>query len=173
MLKLLPFTIDDADQLISWFENEDSLVQFAGPIFTYPLTKEQIAVHLTDASRLIYKAIDQESSLVIGHGEIAIVPDEPPKLTCLIIGDKKFRGKGLGKELTRQLTALAFDRLQADAVQLYVYDWNKNAFELYKSLGFKVNPDKALTTVVNGQSWVAINMVIQKSPAPPYQMPLR
>ncbi|HWK08085.1 MAG TPA: N-acetyltransferase [Puia sp.] len=171
MLKLSPFTIEDADQLISWFENEDSLVQFAGRIFTYPLTKEQIAIHLTDVNRFIYKAIDETSSLVIGHGEIAIVPNEPPKLTCLIIGDKKFRGKGLGKELTRQLMVLAFGLLQADAVQLYVYDWNKNAFELYKSLGFVVNPDKAMTTVVNGQSWVAINMVITGFPGRPYQMP--
>ncbi|HEX9513349.1 MAG TPA: GNAT family N-acetyltransferase [Puia sp.] len=162
MLKLLPFTIDDADSLISWFENEESLVQFAGPIFSYPLTKEQIATHLTDANRFIYKVTDEESSLVIGHGEICKVPNEPPKLTCLVIGNKKFRGKGLGKELTRQLTALAFDLLQADAVQLYVYDWNKNAFELYKSLGFVVNPDKAITTVVNGQSWLAMNMVIKR-----------
>jgi len=128
MIKLFPFTINDSDQLISWFENEEGLVQFAGRIFSWPLTKEQIAAHLTDPNRLIYKVIDEESSLVIGHGEICKVPNEPPKLTCLIIGNKRFRGKGLGKELTRQLTAIAFDKLQADSVQLYVYDWNKNAF---------------------------------------------
>lgn len=162
MLKLSPFTIDDADQLISWFEGEESLVQFAGPIFTWPLTKEQIARHLTDTSRLFYKVTDEESSLVIGHGEIAKVPNEPPKLTCLIIGNKAFRGKGLGRELTRQLTVLAFDMQQADAVQLYVYDWNKNAYELYRSLGFEINPDKSLTTVVNGKTWVALNMVIKR-----------
>ena len=164
--------MEDADQLISWFENEESLVQFAGRIFTYPLTKEQIALHLTDVNRFVYKAIDEESSLVIGHGEICKMPDGPPKLTCLIIGDKQFRGKGLGKELTRQLTALAFGLPQAQAVQLYVFDWNKNAFELYKSLGFVVNPDKAITMMVNGQSWVALNMVITGSPARLSQMPL-
>jgi RimJ/RimL family protein N-acetyltransferase len=159
MLILSPFIIDDSDQLISWFEDEESLVQFAGPIFTYPLTKEQLTVHLAKPDRLIYKVIDGDSSQIIGHGEICKVPDEPPKLTCLIIGNKMFRGKGLGKELTRQLTAIAFDELQADSVQLYVYEWNKNAFELYKSLGFVINPDKSLTTEVNGKSWVAINMV--------------
>src|SRR5450755_3803901 len=103
MLILSAFTIDDSDHLISWFENEESLVQFAGPIFSYPLTKEQVAAHLTKPDRLIYKVIDQESSLVIGHGEIVNLPGEPTKLTCLIIGNKMFRGKGLGKELTRRL----------------------------------------------------------------------
>ena len=163
MLILSPFTIDDSDHLISWFENEESLVQFAGPIFSYPLTKEQVAAHLTKPDRLIYKVIDQESSLVIGHGEIVQLPGEPPKLTCLIIGNKTFRGKGLGKELTRRLIAVAFDELQADSVQLYVYDWNRNALELYKSLGFVINPDKNLTTEVNGKSWLALNMVIGRS----------
>jgi RimJ/RimL family protein N-acetyltransferase len=159
MLLLSPFTIDDSDQLISWFENEESLVQFAGPIFSYPLTKEQITAHLAKPDRLIYKVIDGDSKLTIGHGEICKVPGEPPKLTCLIIGDKMFRGKGLGKELTRRLIAIALDELQADSVQLYVYEWNRNALELYKSLGFVVNPDKSLTTEINGKSWVAVNMV--------------
>lgn len=162
MLKLAPFTIEDADLLISWFENEESLVQFAGRIFSWPLTKEQIAIHLTDPNRLIYKAIDEEGSLTIGHGEICKVPNEPPKLTCLIIGNKAFRGKGMGKELTRQLTALAFDQLKADSVQLYVYDWNKNAFELYKALGFTINTDKTMTTDINGQTWTALNMEIAR-----------
>ena len=163
MLILSPFTIDDSNHLISWFENEESLVQFAGPIFSYPLTKEQVAAHLTKPDRLIYKVIDKESSLIIGHGEICKVPNEPPKLTCLIIGNKMFRGKGLGKELTRKLTAIAFDELQVDSVQLYVYEWNRHAFELYKSLGFIINPNKNLTTEVNGKSWVAVNMVIGKN----------
>src|SRR5882757_1278394 len=162
MLQLSPFTMDDADRLISWIENEESLIQFSGSIFTYPLTKEQVAAHLTNPNRFIYKAIDEESSLVIGHGEIVRVPEEPPKLTCLIIGDKKFRGKGLGKELTRQLTALAFEQLQADSVQLYVYDWNTNAVQLYQSLGFVINPDKYMKKEVNGQSWLAVNMVNTK-----------
>ena len=101
--------------------------------------------------------------MVIGHGEIVKLPDEPPKLTCLIIGNKMFRGKGLGKELTRRLTAVAFEEFQANLVQLYVYDWNRNALELYKSLGFVINPDKNITTAVNGKSWVALNMVMVKS----------
>jgi RimJ/RimL family protein N-acetyltransferase len=163
MLLLSPFTIDDSDDLISWFENEESLVQFAGPIFSYPLTKEQVAAHLTKPDRLIYKVIDQGSSLVIGHGEIVNLPGEPPKLTCLIIGNKMFRGKGLGKELTRRLATVAFDELQAHSVQLYVYDWNRNAFELYKALGFVINPGKNITTKVNGKTWVALNMVIDRS----------
>jgi RimJ/RimL family protein N-acetyltransferase len=161
MLILSAFTIDDSDRLISWFENEESLVQFAGPIFSYPLTIEQVAAHLTKPDRLIYKVIDQESSLVIGHGELVNLQGEQPKLTCLIIGNKMFRGKGLGKELTRRLMAVAFDELEADSVQLYVYDWNRNALELYKSLGFVINPDKNLTTEVNGKCWVALNMVIK------------
>jgi len=162
MIKLSPFTIEDTELLIGWFDTEESLVQFSGPVFTWPLTKAQLVRHMTDTSRLIYKVIDEESSLVIGHGEIVKVPNEPPKLTCLIIGNRAFRGKGLGKELTRQLTALAFGELSADAVQLYVYDWNRNAYELYRSLGFAVNPDKALTTIVNGQTWVALNMMLKR-----------
>ena len=153
----------DADQLISWFDSEESLVQFAGPIFTYPLTREQIAAHLEKAGRHFYNVIDGSSGAVIGHGEIAEVPGEPPKLTCLIIGNKAYRGKGLGKELTRRLVALAMEQLQADAVQLYVYDWNKNALELYRTLGFTINPEKELRTEVNGQSWLAYNMVLRKS----------
>lgn len=162
MISLIAFNNDDADLLISWFGNEESLVQFAGPQFSYPLTKEQVERHLLDPNRFAYKVVDTATGVVVGHGEICLVPNEPPKLTCVIIGNKQYRGKGLGKEIINRLVDLCFNQLKATAVQLYVYDWNINALECYKGVGFVIDPDKTLITEVKGKKWTALNMTLSK-----------
>ena len=46
MIRLEPFTNNDFLRLINWMCSERELVQFAGPIFSYPLTENQLAEYL-------------------------------------------------------------------------------------------------------------------------------
>jgi len=38
MITLEPFDREDFERLINWVDNEEILVQFGGPIFSFPLT---------------------------------------------------------------------------------------------------------------------------------------
>ena len=57
---------------------------------------------------------------------------------CLfaIIVDEKFRGKGIGAKLLRELMTLAKERFKLELLHLEVYQGNP-AINLYKRLGFK------------------------------------
>lgn len=57
---------------------------------------------------------------------------------CLfaIIVDEKYRGKGIGAKLLKELMALGKERFKLEYIHLEVYQGNP-AIELYKRLGFK------------------------------------
>ena len=54
MLRLEPFTPDDFSRLIRWVDTKIELVQFAGDLFTYPLSKDQLQAYLSQ-KKLISK----------------------------------------------------------------------------------------------------------------------
>ena len=140
MIKLEPFTENDFENLISWITSERELVQFAGPIFSYPLTKNQLNDYLTKEGLIPKKIVDIESGEVIGHCELNFL-NEFPRLARILIGNKKYRGKGLGK----QLVTLMIDEIQniksTNKIELRVFEWNKNALKLYENEGFKIQPE--------------------------------
>ncbi|MGR3373358.1 GNAT family N-acetyltransferase [Pseudooceanicola nanhaiensis] len=49
-----------------------------------------------------------------------------------------FRGRGVGQALLEAMIALARDWLQLSRLQLYVWESNERALELYRSHGFEI-----------------------------------
>jgi len=162
MIKLEPFTKSDFGRIISWIENEEELIQFAGSVFTFPLTEEQLENYLETKNRFAYKVIEETSNRTIGHCEIYI-SDSSAKLCRILIGEKSFRGKGLGVELVSQLLEKCFKQFNSLFVELNVYDWNTSAIKCYQKAGFKINEDKKKTIALNRKIWTSINMVIYKN----------
>ena len=56
----------------------------------------------------------------------------------ILIGEKKYWGKGFGYEATRLLLDHAFDKLNIHRIRLGVVDENKSAIRSYLKLGFKI-----------------------------------
>jgi RimJ/RimL family protein N-acetyltransferase len=57
---------------------------------------------------------------------------------AIMIGIKDLWGQGLGKKLTRRMMEYAFDSLNLQRVYLEVLENNHRAYQLYESLGFKL-----------------------------------
>ena len=55
----------------------------------------------------------------------------------IIIGDKKYWGKGIGFEATKLILDYCFNKLKLNKVTLTTSEFNKRAIKLYKKLGFK------------------------------------
>ena len=163
MIKLVPFEKEDFEQLISWIDNEEFLVQFAGTVvFKYPLTKEQLVTYISDDKRFAFKVIEVKTNEIIGHAEIYLVKPNMSRLCRVLIGRKEYREKGIGQQIIQQLKNYSFDRLNVEIVELNVYDWNTSAIKCYEKAGFKINPNQTTTTEINGKVWIAINMRTQK-----------
>ncbi len=162
MLKLKEFDKADFNRLISWVESEELLIQFAGPIFTFPLTTNQLAIYITDKNRIPFKVIDSETDEVIGHAEIYFSENKTAKLCRILIGDKTKRGHGLGEEIVNQLVEFSFNKLCALKIELNVYDWNTSAIKCYKKVGFEANSSKTRKVIFNNSECTSINMTLKR-----------
>jgi hypothetical protein len=73
MIALKSFGPNDFEKLMSWIDNEEMLVQFAGGIFSFPLTVEQLDTYVSDSSRHCYKVVELPDHQVVGHAELNFV----------------------------------------------------------------------------------------------------
>jgi RimJ/RimL family protein N-acetyltransferase len=80
----------------------------------------------------------------------------------LLIGAKKYRGSGFGKEACRMLLKLAFETLNLKQVYLSVYDWNVKAVGLYDALGFRIEK-KMILGEENGKKQSTYKMVLHST----------
>lgn len=162
MITIEKFNEKDFNRLIKWSHNEEILMQFAGPIFTFPLTTEQLNEYIKDRSRLSFKVISDGN--VIGHAEISPSEEKNTVKICrILIGEENERGKGYGKEIIKLLLKKSFNELNKGKAELNVFDWNIGAIKCYENIGFEINRSKSSISIVNGKEWIAINMRILKN----------
>ena len=71
-IRLEKFDSENYQDLISWINSEEELMQFAGPLFKFPLTSKQLDESLNDKNRIAFRIINNQTNLSIGHSEIYI-----------------------------------------------------------------------------------------------------
>jgi RimJ/RimL family protein N-acetyltransferase len=161
MIELQPFTINDALQLISKIQNERMLLQFAGPVYRFPLTEDQLEDDLLNEKRRLFKIIDQSTAIVIGHAQM-FLKEETFLLGRILIWDENNRGKGYGKKVMQELLKYGFSHFDKETAELNVYDWNTGAIECYKKVGFVFDPHVKSEAKIDQETWISLNMKIHK-----------
>ena len=161
MIRLEKFDDYGYDRLISWVDNAESLMQFAGPAFTFPLTREQLEKSVNDENRHTFTVVDSFCNKAIGHAEIYLTWD-CAYLGRILIGEHRLRGKGIGRQIVFLLLDYAFTVLNRLKVQLNVFDWNLPAIKCYKSAGFDIIPGKTAERIVNGKTWTVLSMALER-----------
>ncbi len=166
MIQIEPFTEEDFERLISWIDSRESLVLFAGSLFEYPLTKEQLQEYVAKKERKVFKIREAESQKVIGHAEIMKPGAHQKRLCRILIGEKDLRGKGYCSRIISLLLNMAFEDVEIQKVDLNVYDHNLPAIKCYEKAGFKRNPGGYKTMSVGEQEWLSLNMLMERSSFP-------
>lgn len=161
MIELIEFTESDFDRLISWIKSEEVLIQFAGPIFTFPLTKEQLSKYISNKNRFIFKVVLIENNETIGHCEIFKESDSSARLCRILIGEGKYRGKGLGKMIVKKMIDFCNEQLNIYSINLNVFDWNISAIKCYEKMGFVKSHSNEKPVFVKGEKWLSVNMKLQ------------
>ena len=161
MLKLEPFTQDDFSKLISWIDTKRELVQFAGDLFTYPLSEDQLHAYLSQEKLVAKKIIHIESGEVIGHCELNFL-NEYPRLSRILIGNKQNRGLGYGAKIIRLMIDAIQKEIPTKQVELGVFGYNTNAIKLYKKEGFVIQEKHTLQfQYTDDESWTNYYMAKQ------------
>lgn len=159
-LKLIPFQATDYPTLINWIVDEETLLNFAGIAFTYPLTEDQLSTYSENhPERFLYLAIDDNSS-PIAYGEIIQQDERSARLGHLIIGDSQQRGKGIGQKLIKLLNSKAKVELAFEQMDLYMIGGNLPAEKCYLKYGFAF-VDNDFQIVCNGKSYDILKMTIK------------
>ena len=162
MVILQKFDTNFYADLISWVDNEEQLMQFAGPEFSFPLTVEQLDKALTDKNRYAFRVVDDSTNTAIGHCEIYLT-QKSAYLGRILIADKEQRGKGYGQQIVNLLLDYAFNKLDRDLAKLNVFDWNIGAIKCYQKAGFAMSPDKKHSRKIQNKVWNTLTMQLNKS----------
>ena len=134
MITLYPFTQSDFNRLIAWVDSEAILTQFAGPIFQYPLTYDQLYDYIAEPQRHAFNVLHRQRA--IGHAEIMLSEDGIAKLCRILIGRPEDRGKGWGEQIIRVLVDVCWTKYGVKEIELNVYSWNISAIRCYEKVGF-------------------------------------
>ncbi|HDR6311260.1 TPA: GNAT family N-acetyltransferase [Bacillus cereus] len=138
LIKLEPFKRSNSKQLINWIDSEEFLIQWSGNAFTYPLNEQQLEKYIASENTLAFKVIDEESKKVIGHISLEQIDNinKSARIGKVLVGDKKMRGRSIGKHMMRAVLQIAFEELKLHRVTLGVYDFNTSAISCYEKIGF-------------------------------------
>jgi RimJ/RimL family protein N-acetyltransferase len=141
MVELEAFERADFDRLIGWIGSAEELMQWAGPIFRWPLDRQQLERYLAAAeapepTRRIFRAVDAGEA--VGHVELNAIERWHRSATLSrVLVQPGLRGRGIGAAMVREVLAVAFDELGLHRVDLFVFDFNTAAIACYEGLGFR------------------------------------
>jgi RimJ/RimL family protein N-acetyltransferase len=163
MVRLEKFTTSDFPQWLAWIDSYETLVQFAGATtFKFPVTVEQLQSYCDKADRQIFKVIHVADDKNIGHAELLFLGEGKARICRVLIGNKNYRGLGIGQAIIEALVTKAYGELQMSYLELNVYDWNISAIKCYEKVGFRINPNEIKYSEFDGKKWKALNMIIEK-----------
>lgn len=166
MIRLRPFKKGDAKKLLSWFDDERTMVMWCSGIFQYPLTEEQLLSHLQKAEeredQWMLAGVDEQGT-VTGHLCMWMDFEKNHVHLGLIAVDNARRGQGLGRQMLEKALTCAFDVLEADYVTLGVFDCNPQAYACYRKVGFVEDHVEAHAMEYCGESWSRIHMVKKRT----------
>lgn len=162
MIELQIFKTEDAPELISKIKDKRALLQFAGPAYHFPLTREQLENDLDNENRFMFRIFDKTEQSAIGHAQI-FLKENTFLLGRILIWDENNRGKGYGKKTVLELLQYGFNTFERETAELNVYDWNTGAIECYKKVGFEIDPDVMNQVSIDDELWLSINMKISKN----------
>jgi RimJ/RimL family protein N-acetyltransferase len=165
MIRLEKFIRADFERFIRWIDSESFMYQFAGPIFTFPVTVQQLAKYTSETNRQIFKVIENDRERVIGHGEINRIDlrNKSARICRILIADKLDRNKGYGSLIVKELLKIGFDNLNLHRIDLGVFDFNKSAIKCYENCGFIKEGLLRDSFVIDGKFHSVFNMSILKS----------
>jgi RimJ/RimL family protein N-acetyltransferase len=161
-ITLRAFTKDDFARLIGWVNGggPEFFMQWAGTAFEYPLTEQQLDVHLAEAegpgaTRRIFAAVDAASGDVVGHVELSRInrANASASVSRLLVGDPSARGKGVGTQIVTRLLDESFGAMQLHRVDLMVLDFHLAAIRTYEGLGFQTEGHFVEARRAGGKYW--------------------
>ncbi len=152
-----------------WATDVRFLMQWAGPVFEFPLDYCQLDAYLAGTEgekpgRVAWKAIDDRAA-VVGHIEIDHIDYGRRRgaLSRVLIGAPDLRGLGLGRELVGEAVRRGFEELGLAEITLSVFDFNRPAIRCYEAIGFRSFHAREGAVAIGDERWNALFMRLTRT----------
>lgn len=158
MLRLRPYQKADADEILSWCQDERAFYQWsAGVLGQFPITQQAFSFV---ESLMPFTAFDETG--IVGFFTLRNPNDTPHELRFgFVIVKPDLRGKGCGKEMLRSALKFVFEIYRAERASLGVFENNLPAYFCYRSVGFsETDSAPAETYCILGEEWKCRELVI-------------
>lgn len=134
---LSPIELDDAPKYAAWLNDPEVTEGLVMATAVISLSNErEILARL--AKEHAYAVVDKASDELIGNvGLLNVNHLHRTAEIGIFIGDKRFWGKGYGREAMGLLIDYAYAKLNLNNLMLRVYAFNERAVRCYEALGFK------------------------------------
>lgn len=146
MINLEYLEKEDLKIVVEWNANKsaDYLLQWAGPMYSYPLTLTQVEdyffnnVKKDNSNIFAYKIKWVDTDEIIGIIELREIDESNKigKICRFLIGEEIFRGKGIGTKVLKEVLRIGFKDLKFEKITLAVFDFNHSAIKSYENVGF-------------------------------------
>jgi ribosomal-protein-alanine N-acetyltransferase len=125
----------------AWMNDPEVTCYMESGIF--PSTTEDLEKFFRDVTgsrnQVILAVVDKKTHQHIGNVKLGPIDWVHRRAHFgILIGEKKFWGKGVGAEATRLIVEYAFGRLNLNRVGLGVYAEHQAAVRCYEGVGFKI-----------------------------------
>jgi RimJ/RimL family protein N-acetyltransferase len=141
VVALRPFGREDFSRLIAWIGSPESLFEWTGSSFDYPLDHHQLERHLDELpapqlDRRLFTAVEERTGEAVGHIELERIDVQRRSATvCRLVVAPDGRNRGIGTAIMQALLGKAFDELGLHRVELRTFDSNL-AVGFHEQLGF-------------------------------------
>lgn len=156
---------DDSGALYG-FKNDPEVVKMLGGFSVGCSTrdiKDWIEFHRKCSDEILWAIVDIESNCCIGYcGFYKIDFRVGSAEYAIVIGNKAFWGRGIGRQCTEFALNYAFESLNLNRIYLTALAINKRAIGLYSSIGFKEEGRLREAQYKNGQYIDIIAMSVLK-----------
>jgi RimJ/RimL family protein N-acetyltransferase len=171
MVRLEYFEEQDVEQLMSWINSEELMINWAGNLFSFPLSQKAMKWYLKDTNdlqksdALVYRVVDEESAEVVGHISLGGISrkNRSARISRVLVGSAAYKGKGLCKHMMRAVCKVGFETLGLHKISLGVYSFNEAAIKCYQSAGFVIEGVSRDALFHNGEFWSLVEMGILES----------
>ena len=137
---LRPFEPRDVEHLYG-FRNDWQVTQYVGGFssgYSRRNLEEWIKFHRNRDDEVLWAIAGKKGGRCIGHvGLYKIDPRVRKAEFAILLGDRRWWGKGVGRSATVAMLDWGFDQLNLHRISLSVLATNQRAIRLYRDLGFR------------------------------------
>lgn len=160
VLKLRPFEIEDIDQILPHF-NDEEVRRYLAVIFPVnKLVERNFIESLYKDDKNILLGMEVNGTLIGSIGLHRIDWVNRSTELGVVIFRKEYWNKGYGTKAIDLMLKYAFEYLNMNRVSLKVYEYNERAIHVYEKCGFKVEGRLRKAKFFKGRYWDVLVMSI-------------